>query len=147
MGQFRVLVVGESAALRQHIKYVLSQQRFIMSEAAEVVTGIEKLREDFYSLILVDDMFPPLPMVHFLQSIRKLHGYSAVPILLLRDETQSLWNDNEFGLTGFPRGRFLDDDLDFYYLTKPISTLALNSMVNRILKENFSAEHRYLQPT
>ena len=139
MGQFKVLVIGESAALRQHINFVLSQQRFIIIEASDIHTGLEKIQEESFYLVIVDNLVSPSSTMDFLQKVRKVSGCSAVPILLIKEESSPLLETGVSVIPLPPNGRIAADNLDFYYITKPFSMFALNSMVKKIFQDIYTA--------
>ncbi|MGC9311558.1 MAG: response regulator [Sediminispirochaetaceae bacterium] len=146
MGQYKILIIGESAALRRHINYVLSQQRFMIIEASDINTGLKTIQEEPVYLIIVDSLLPPSSAVRFLQQVRELRGYSAVPILLLRDEKNLLLEIEKLGIPPAASGRILTSDLDFYFLAKPFSRDAMNSMVKKIQQDSFLSSSYYSQP-
>jgi len=146
MGQYRILIIGESAALRHHINYVLSQQRFMIIEASDIDTGFKTIQEEPVYLIIVDSLFPPSSAVNFLQRVRELPGYSTVPILLLRDEKDLLLEIEKLGIPPAASGRILSSDLDFYFLAKPFSSDGMNSIVKKIQQDSFLSSHYFSQP-
>ncbi len=146
MGQYKVLIIGESAALRRHINYVLSQQRFMIIEASDMDTGLKTIQEEPVYLLIVDSLFPSSSTVRFLQHIRELPGCSTVPILLLRDEKNLLLEIEKLGIPPSASGRIRTSDLDFYFLAKPFSSDAMNSMVKKIQQDSFLSSQYYSKP-
>jgi len=146
MGQYRILIIGESAALRRHINYVLSQQRFMIIEASDIDTGLKTIQEEPVYLIIVDSLFPPSSALRFLQRVRELPGNSTVPILLLRDEKNLLLEIEKLGIPPAASGRILTSDLDLYFLAKPFSSDAMNSIVKKIQQDSFLSSHYFSQP-
>ena len=117
MGQTSVLVIHESAAVRQQICFVLSHQGFEIVEVPNLGSGIRYLRDEPVCLIIADNTLPGFSVPHFLHEIRELPGTGSVPILLLNKEGM----DNPYS------------ESHLAYLMKPFSYDSLTATVHRIL--------------
>ncbi len=147
MEQFRVLVVGESAALRQQVRYILLQQNFIVLEAFDLQEGLKKLRQEPIHLIVVDIQFQFSSLVLFLSHVRRLQGGREVPLLLLREEKQLPSQSDSMPVSPAMSGRIEIEDIDFYYLTKPFSSLGMKAIVKKIFSDSLSSFPHYSQPS
>ena len=147
MEQVRVLVVGESAALRQQVRYILLQQNFIVLEALDLQAGLKKLRQEPIRLIVVDIQFQFSSLVLFLSHVRRLQGDREVPLLLLREEKQLPAQTDSMPVSPAVSGRIEIEGIDFYYLTKPFSSLGMNGIVKKIFTDTLSSFPHYSQPS
>lgn len=147
MEQFRVLVVGESAALRQQVRYILLQQNFIVLEAFDLQDGLKRIRQEPIQLIVVDTQFQFSSLVLFLSHVRRLQGGREVPFLLLREEEQLPGQSDSMPVSPAVSGRIEIAGIDFFYLTKPFSSLGMKAIVKKIFTDTLSSYHHYSQPS
>ncbi len=100
----KILIVDDSAAIRQSISFILKQEGYETVEATDglealtVLGGIEAL-----DLIITDVNMPNLDGIGFIKKARELQKYKFTPILVLTTESQgSKMNDGkEAGATGW----------------------------------------------
>jgi two-component system, chemotaxis family, chemotaxis protein CheY len=100
----KVLVVDDSAAIRQSISFILGQEGY---ETAEAVDGLDALARlasiEELDLIITDVNMPNLDGIGFIRKARELEKYKFTPILVLTTESQgSKMNEGkEAGATGW----------------------------------------------
>jgi len=100
----RILVVDDSAAIRQSISFILNQEGY---ETVEATDGLEALavlgKAEAVDLIITDVNMPNLDGIGFIKKARELQKYKFTPILVLTTESQgSKMNDGkEAGATGW----------------------------------------------
>ena len=100
----RILVVDDSAAIRQSISFILNQEGY---ETVEATDGLEALavlgKAEAVDLIITDVNMPNLDGIGFIKKARDLQKYKFTPILVLTTESQgSKMNDGkEAGATGW----------------------------------------------
>lgn len=124
MGQSTVLVIDGSAALRQQIQFVLSQQDYKVVHAATAGLGLRELQKESVCLIIVDSALSNFSVVHFLRNVRNLPSCSAVPVLFLRSDSKG---------QGLVEPAGAEDRLQ-HYLTKPFSSDGLMCAVRKSLE-------------
>ncbi|WP_304222390.1 response regulator [Gracilinema caldarium] len=85
----RVLVVDDSAAIRQSITYVLQQGGYEVIEAKDGQDGLDTMaRIEVPDLIITDVNMPNLDGIGFIRRIREQIKYKFVPIVVLTTESQ-----------------------------------------------------------
>jgi two-component system, chemotaxis family, chemotaxis protein CheY len=100
----KILVVDDSAAIRQSISFILSQEGY---ETVEATDGLEALNMlgsvGALDLIITDVNMPNLDGIGFIKKARELEKFKFTPILVLTTESQgSKMNEGkEAGATGW----------------------------------------------
>lgn len=85
----RVLVVDDSAAIRQSITYVLQQGGYEVIEAKDGQDGLDTMaRIEVPDLIITDVNMPNLDGIGFIRRVREQIKYKFVPIVVLTTESQ-----------------------------------------------------------
>jgi len=85
----RVLVVDDSAAIRQSITYVLQQGGYEVIEAKDGQDGLDVLGTiDQPDLIITDVNMPNLDGIGFIRRVRDQIKLKFVPIVVLTTESQ-----------------------------------------------------------
>ncbi len=86
----KVLSVDDSSTMRQIIKSCLEKEGYTVTEAADGLDGLEKVKtEEAYDLFLVDVNMPNMDGISFVKEIRKDNRFSSTPILMLTTESLS----------------------------------------------------------
>ncbi|OGL12297.1 MAG: hypothetical protein A3F92_01855 [Candidatus Rokubacteria bacterium RIFCSPLOWO2_12_FULL_71_22] len=88
-GRFRVLIVDDDAQLRRQIRQALEQDGWLVVEAANGVSALERLREESPALILVDLAMPAPDGFEFLASIHDHDEWKRIPVVVLTPERLS----------------------------------------------------------
>jgi len=110
----KVLVVDDSAAIRQSITYVLQQGGYDVVEAKDGMDGLSVLQGmDVVDLIITDVNMPNLDGISFIRKVRELAAFKFTPIIVLTTESQgSKMNEGkEAGATGWIVKPFSADKL------------------------------------
>lgn len=117
----KVLVVDDSAAIRQSITYVLQQGGYDVVEAKDGMDGLTVLQGmDATDLIITDVNMPNLDGIAFIRKVREIAKFKFTPIIVLTTESQgSKMNEGkEAGATG--------------WIVKPFSAEKLLGVVKKV---------------
>jgi two-component system chemotaxis response regulator CheY len=86
----QALVIDDSRAVRLLVGNILREQGFEVHEAAHGQQGLEQLRlNPETSLILVDWNMPVMDGLEFIQEVRKSRAWDAVRVVMVTTETES----------------------------------------------------------
>jgi two-component system, chemotaxis family, chemotaxis protein CheY len=100
----KILIIDDSAAIRQSISFILGQEGY---ETVEATDGLEALTMlgsiEALDLIITDVNMPNLDGIGFIRKARELEKFKFTPILVLTTESQgSKMNEGkEAGATGW----------------------------------------------
>jgi two-component system, chemotaxis family, chemotaxis protein CheY len=100
----KILVIDDSAAIRQSISFILNQEGY---ETVEATDGLEALNMlgsiGALDLMITDVNMPNLDGIGFIKKAREMEKYKFTPILVLTTESQgSKMNEGkEAGATGW----------------------------------------------
>jgi len=117
----KVLVVDDSAAIRQSITYVLQQGGYEVTEAKDGLDGLSVLASmEETNLIITDVNMPNMDGISFIRKVRENDKYKFTPIIVLTTESQgSKMNEGkEAGATG--------------WIVKPFSSEKLLGVVKKV---------------
>ncbi len=117
----KVLVVDDSAAIRQSITFVLQQGGYEVREAKDGLDGLSVLETmEQTDLIITDVNMPNLDGISFIRKVRENQKYKFTPIIVLTTESQgSKMNEGkEAGATG--------------WIVKPFSSEKLLGVVKKV---------------
>jgi len=110
----KILIVDDSAAIRQSISFILSQEGYETLEATDGLEAFNMLPSiEALDLIITDVNMPNLDGIGFIRKARELPKYKFTPILVLTTESQgSKMNEGkEAGATGWIVKPFNSDKL------------------------------------
>ncbi len=118
----KLLIVDDSAAVRQSISYVLEQAGYEIEEASDGMDGVGKLEEGSFDLIITDINMPNLDGIGFLGKIREHPLHRFVPVLVLTTESQGskMEEGKAAGATG--------------WIVKPFSAVKLQEVVRKLIR-------------
>lgn len=120
MEKYKILVVEDEWNMRNLIKiYLSSNEEYEIEEAAEGLEALEKIKEEFFDLIILDIM---LPVIDGWEVCKRIREFSKVPILMLTARADI--NDRVRGL------KMGADD----YLVKPFAPEELSARVMALLR-------------
>lgn len=125
MNNITILIIEDDADIREGIRILLESEGFIVKEAENGQSGLQKLSENT-SLVILDIMMPGISGIKVCEEIRKK---SYVPILFLTAKTQE--SDKLLGLMAGA------DD----YLTKPFSYAELLGRVKAQIRRYTTYNH------
>ncbi|WP_304571862.1 response regulator [Pseudomonas aeruginosa] len=82
-----ILIVDDSASIRQMLSFTLKSAGYEVDEAADGKEGLGKAQSKSYSLVFTDQNMPNMDGLSLIRSLRNLAGYRSVPILMLTTES------------------------------------------------------------
>jgi len=118
----RVLTVDDSASVRQMVSFTLKKAGYEVAEAVDGRDGIAKATSEKFDLIITDLNMPNVDGIQLITAVRKLPGYSFVPILMLSTESQAEKKDagRKAGATG--------------WIVKPFNAEQLVAVVQKLVR-------------
>lgn len=116
-----ILVVDDSAAIRQSITFVLQQGGYDVVEAVDGKDGLEKLNANNAQLIITDVNMPNMDGITFTKEVRKTEKFKFIPVIILTTESQNskMEEGKAAGATG--------------WIVKPFSADKLLGVVKKVL--------------
>ena len=120
MGQYsnkRILIVDDDDDIRQFLKHNLQRQGYIIFEACNGISGLEKLKSESPDMVMVDVMMPVMNGFEFCEKASRLSSEKYIPIMIMtaQDDQESVNLAYKNGATDF--------------ITKPINQAKLNHRV------------------
>lgn len=118
----RILTVDDSASVRQMVCFTLQKAGYEVAEAVDGKDGIAKASGGKFDLIVTDLNMPNVDGIQLITAVRKLTGYSFIPILMLSTESQAEKKDagRKAGATG--------------WIVKPFNADQLVAVVQKLVK-------------
>jgi len=109
----RILTVDDSASVRQMVSFTLRKANYEVVEAVDGKDGLAKVSSGKFDLIITDLNMPNVDGIQMIAAVRKLPGYSFIPILMLTTESQAEKKDagRKAGATGWIVKPFNADQL------------------------------------
>src|ERR1700691_6166861 len=109
----QILTVDDSASVRQMVTFTLRKVGYEVVEAVDGQDGLGKVGAAKFDLIITDLNMPNLDGIGMITAVRKLPGYTFVPILMLTTESQAEKKDagRKAGATGWIVKPFNADQL------------------------------------
>ena len=85
------------------VNFTLSGAGYSVVDAVDGKDGLSKAKTDKFDMVITDLNMPNLDGIEMIAEIRKLQGYSFVPILMLTTESQAEKKDagRKAGATGW----------------------------------------------
>ncbi len=83
-----ILVVDDSATMRQLVKMTLTRAGYEVVEAEDGGKGMEKATAQSFDMVLTDINMPGMTGLELLRNLRKLDQYKFTPIVLVTTESQ-----------------------------------------------------------
>ena len=81
-----ILIVDDSASIRQMVAFTLKSDGYTVIEAADGVEGLAKANEHAIDLVLTDQNMPNMDGITLVKTLRGLPKYDTTPILILTTE-------------------------------------------------------------
>ena len=109
----RILVVDDSAAVRQSVAYVLDQAGYEIVQAGDGAEALTKLDGSTFDLVVTEVNMPNMDGIELTKKIRETADYKFTPIVVLTTESQSskMNAGKEAGATGWIVKPFNSDKL------------------------------------
>jgi len=119
----RILTVDDSASVRQMVSFTSRKADYEVVEAVDGKDGLAKVSSGKFDLIVTDLNMPHVDGIQMITAVRKLPGYSFIPILMLTPESQAEKKDagRKAGATG--------------WIVKPFNADQLIAVVQKLVKE------------
>ena len=116
-----ILIVDDSATMRDLVRHTLMDAGFGVVEGANGQEGLDRLGAQKVDLVISDVNMPVMDGITFVQRLRTLPSYKFTPVLMLTTETQAAKKDaaKAAGATG--------------WVVKPFSPEQLQTVVRRVL--------------
>lgn len=117
-----ILLVEDEAPIRDMLSFVLEQAGFNVEEAEDYDIGLEKIREPYPDLILLDWMLPGGSGVQLAKKLKKHEYAKDIPLIMLTAR-----GEEDDKIRGLEAGA---DD----YVTKPFSPKELVARIKAVMR-------------
>jgi len=116
-----ILVVDDSASMRQMIKFTLSNAGYKVIEAVDGLDAMEKLKGHPVHMIIADLNMPNIDGIELIRKVRTHEGHKFTPIIVLTTESRTLLKEEgkAAGATG--------------WIVKPFTQSQLLLVIKRVL--------------
>ena len=84
-----VLIVDDSASMRQIVRLTLQSAGFSVVEGANGIEGLECLAKHPVKAVISDVNMPIMDGITFLKSVRVLSAYRSIPVLMMTTSSQA----------------------------------------------------------
>lgn len=84
----KILIVDDSATIRQQVGLALRHAGYTTAEAADGVQGLEVLEEGGFDLVICDVNMPRMNGLEMLEALKRNPNHSALPVVMLTTEGQ-----------------------------------------------------------
>jgi two-component system chemotaxis response regulator CheY len=117
----QVLIVDDSASIRQLASFTLKSNGFQTTEAHDGQDALSKATTDKYDLIITDRNMPNLDGIELTKELRANSDYKFTPILMLTTESEKekKMEGKNAGVTG--------------WIVKPFNPDTLLSVIKKVL--------------
>jgi two-component system chemotaxis response regulator CheY len=82
----KILVVDDSATVRQQVGMALQQAGYAVVEAADGVEGLQALEKGGIAMVICDVNMPRMSGLDMLENIRREPRHAALPVVMLTTE-------------------------------------------------------------
>lgn len=127
----KILIVEDDKDLREITTTSLEKERYVVSQAPDYRTALQKIEDYDYDCILLDIMLPDGNGLDLLQELRDLGKKTSVIILSARDSLEDKVQGLDLGA----------DD----YLPKPFHLAELHARIKSLLRRNQREGDRKVQ--
>lgn len=83
-----IMVVDDSASIRQVVNLTLKKAGYDVSEACDGADALNKLTGQKINLIVCDVNMPNMDGISFVKSLKERAGYKFTPVIMLTTESQ-----------------------------------------------------------
>ena len=126
----KILIVEDDPSLREILRKTLEKERYIVEEAPNYLSAIEKIEDYSYDCILLDIMLPDGNGLSLLEELKKNHKKENIIIISAKDSLEDK-------VAGLDSGA---DD----YLAKPFHLVELIARVKSVIRRNTQAGGLYI---
>lgn len=127
----KILIVEDDKDLREITKASLEKERYVVSQAPDYRTALQKIEDYDYDCILLDIMLPDGNGLDLLEELHALGKRTNVIILSAKDSLEDKVNGLDLGA----------DD----YLPKPFHLAELHARIKSLFRRNLRDGERKLQ--
>ena len=117
-----ILIVDDSASMRQMVAFTLKSKGHNVIDASDGVDGLNKAKQNSFDLVISDINMPNKNGLELTADLRALPNYKFTPILLLTTESagDKKMEGKSAGATG--------------WIVKPFNPDTLNQTVSKVLR-------------
>lgn len=83
----QALIVDDSPSMRSVVSHCLTTLGIAVDEASGGRSGLEKVRNKQYDVIVTDQNMPGMEGLEFVKNLRLMPAYAKTPIIVLTTET------------------------------------------------------------
>lgn len=118
----KILVVDDSASIRNMVSFTLKQQKYETVEACDGKDGLEKAKSGRFDLVITDVNMPIMDGIELCSELRQLPAFKFTPVLMLTTESsvEMKQRGKAAGATG--------------WLVKPFNPEKLLSTIKRVIR-------------
>jgi len=118
----KILVVDDSASIRNMVSFTLKQQQYETVEACDGKDGLEKAKTGRFDLVITDVNMPIMDGIKLCSELRQLPAFKFTPVLMLTTESSAEMKQRgkAAGATG--------------WLVKPFNPEKLLSTIKRVIR-------------
>ena len=127
----KILIVEDDNDLREITTHSLEKERYVVSQAPDYRTALQKIEDYDYDCILLDIMLPDANGLDLLAELHALGKHTNVIILSAKDSLEDKVNGLDLGA----------DD----YLPKPFHLAELHARIKSLLRRKLREGERKLQ--
>jgi two-component system chemotaxis response regulator CheY len=84
----RILIVDDSAAIRQSVSFILEQEGYEVAQAANGAEGLNRMKQDRFQMLVTDVNMPEMDGIELVRQARGLSEYKFIPMVVLTTESQ-----------------------------------------------------------
>ncbi len=109
----QVLIVDDSASMRQMVSFTLKGAGYQVEEAADGVEAVRKAKANPFNVVITDVNMPNMDGITLIKELRGLPTYKFTPLLLLTTESSAdkKAQGKQAGATGWMVKPFSPDQL------------------------------------
>lgn len=89
----KILIVDDSQDVIELLEYRLRSEGYEVVKAADGLEAVRKIKDEKPDLIVLDIMMPKMDGFSVVQEIKKIHGASAIPVIIIsiKDQMRELF--------------------------------------------------------
>ena len=118
----KILVVDDSASIRNMVTFTLQQQKYETVEASDGLDGLNKAKMSKFDLVITDVNMPKMDGIELCKELRRLPAFKFTPVLMLTTESSAdmKMKGKSVGATG--------------WLVKPFNPDKLLATIKRVIR-------------